>query len=439
MRFLYLLLFSPALLLAQTDPSYEAYKAWDQEHRASEYNSRMQSLFEVSAGWVVKWPDSKFAWQQRRNSLLSTQNHSAELWKQAGENLIRLNPPHTIASSVAYDWVAFHINLKEAEALIASEIAWHDSRQMPAKPSEPSLADLIDEANVNSGVFPSLCTLAWDQIQLKEFDAARATLARIRKWLDGDFRHYFDQDPLETFPDDEAKYFIYSAQLAQAEEKNADALAFYQRVVGNPYFRREYNRYVNETRALWKQMGGSDEGWVLFSAVPELPAGVPKGHRGVSFPPWIVLDFKLPELNAPGSDSRTWTLKDFEGKSTIVYLWASWCGPCWFHLPAIQSLYNAVKDRKDIQIVTLSVDEDRETLTAFMKDKGYTFPVIVSKAYADKLLPQTILGQHWIVDRTGSIRLVRVSSNFNGAAQAFVDESIYKLTQVSKDARSPAP
>jgi hypothetical protein len=61
MRFLYLLLFSPAFLLAQTDPSYEAYKAWDHEHRASDYHSRMQSLFEVSAEWVVKWPDSKFA------------------------------------------------------------------------------------------------------------------------------------------------------------------------------------------------------------------------------------------------------------------------------------------------------------------------------------------------------------------------------------------
>lgn len=186
-------------------------------------------------------------------------------------------------------------------------------------------------------------------------------------------------------------------------------------------------------------MGGSDEGCLVFSAGPELPARVPKGHRGVPFRPWIALDFKLPELNAPGPDSKTWTLKDFEGKSTMIHLWASWCAPCWQHLPAIQSLYNAIKARKDVQIVTLSVDEDREKLTAFMKDKGYTFPVIVSKAYADKLLPQMILGRHWIVDRTGSIRLVRVSSDFNGATQAFVDESIYKLAQVSTYTRSPAP
>jgi hypothetical protein len=116
----------------------------------------------------------------------------------------------------------------------------------------------------------------------------------------------------------------------------------------------------------------------------------------------------------------------------MVYLWASWCGPCWMHLPAIQTLHNTIKDRQDIRIVTLSVDEDREKLSSFMKEKGYTFPVAVSKPYADKLLPQMILGQHWIVDKTASIRLQRTSSNFNGADKAFIDEAIYKLTQVAK-------
>jgi hypothetical protein len=37
---------------------------------------------------------------------------------------------------------------------------------------------------------------------------------------------------------------------------------------------------------------------------------------------------------------------------------------------------------------SLSVDEDPAKLAAFVKSKGYTFPVMVSKAYAEKLLPQ---------------------------------------------------
>jgi peroxiredoxin len=145
---------------------------------------------------------------------------------------------------------------------------------------------------------------------------------------------------------------------------------------------------------------------------------------------WVALDYKLPKLNLPGLGSETWTNADFEGKATMVYLFASWCGPCWRHLPAIQAIHERVKDRQDLQMVALSVDEDQEELAAFMKGKKYTFPVMVSKEYAKQLLPQMILGQTWIVDKTGSIRLQRTSGV--GGTQAEVDEALYKLNQVSK-------
>ena len=77
--------------------------------------------------------------------------------------------------------------------------------------------------------------------------------------------------------------------------------------------------------------------------------------------------------------------------------------------------------------MTLSVDEDRQKMASFMKEKGYSFPVLVSKAYVDTVIPHVTLGQSWIVDRTASVRLWRAGP-FVGSDQAFVDESIYKLT-----------
>ena len=431
MRLIWLVTLAPFLLQAQPDPATETYRAWVQQHSGEDLKTRAQSLLDVSADWVVKWPDSRLAWTSRRNSLLETQSGSPELWKQVDENLIRVNPPHTFAASAAYDWVAAHVNLKDAENLVVSEIAWLDGRPQPTSSAPPSLADLVDEAQFGSRVFGPLCTLASAQIQLKEFDGARATIARIRAWLDGDFKLHFDQDPLETVPDYEAKVPILSAQLAQAEGRSVDALAFWQKLITDPYFHREYGGFVKETRALWNQLGGAEEGWAAFSRVPALPTGVPAGNAGTSYPPWVALDYKLPELKLPGLDARTWTNTDFEGKSTFVYLWASWCAPCWMHLPVIQATYDATKDRRDIQIVTLSVDEDKEKLSAFMSDKKYTFPVVVSKAYADRLLPRMILGQSWIVDKTGTIRLQR-TSGVVGRPHAEVDEAIYKLVQVSK-------
>jgi peroxiredoxin len=419
------------LLEAQRDPVFEAYKAWDLQHPRLDPKARIQSLLEVSSEWVKRWPDSKLAWEERRNALVGSQSASAELWKEVDENLIRLKPAHTFASIAAYDWVTAKVNLQDAETLIASEIEWLDSRPRPTRSTQPTLADVIDEAQFSSGIFSALCTLASAQIQRREFDSARATIGRLRNWLDGDFNRNFDQDPLEVFPDYQAKHFILSAQLAEAEGRNMDALASYQQVVANPYFRREYQGFVAETHSLWNRMGGTGEGWLMFSKIPPLPAGVPSGHSGISFLPWTTLDYKLPQMKLPSLDSLTWTKSDFEGKTTFVYLWASWCGPCWPNLPAIQALYDTTKDRRDIQVVTLSVDEDQAKLATFMKEKKYTFPVMVGKAYTDALLPRMILGQTWIVDRTGSIRLQRTSNNFSGREQAEVDEAVYKLLQVS--------
>ncbi|HLK69060.1 MAG TPA: TlpA disulfide reductase family protein [Bryobacteraceae bacterium] len=421
MKLLSLLAVLPLLLTAQPDPAYEAYQAWQQQHRTSDY----KALYEASTEWTTKWPDSRFAWQQRRDSLLQTQNRSAELWKVVDENLIRLSPQHTYASLAAYDWVTYGINLKEAEALISAEIAWQEARPKPAAAADATLADRIDEAGFSSRLFDPLCTLARAEIQLKEFDRARIAIQRIHSWLEGDFKHYYDPDPLETFPDYGSKYFTISAELAEAEGRKADALAFYRRVITDPYYRREYRGYLKQTRTLWDEMGGTPEGWKVFSEVPPLPAGVPAGHLGTSFFPWVALDYKLPPLEGA----------HFEGKTTLVYLWTSSCAPCWATLPAIQTVHNTVKNRNDLQVITLNVDDDKERSEAFMRQKGYDFPVVIGKTYAKKVLPEMIIGQIWIVDAGGAVRLQRTGNTFNGREQALVDETIYKMSQVSRSVR----
>jgi hypothetical protein len=122
----------------------------------------------------------------------------------------------------------------------------------------------------------------------------------------------------------------------------------------------------------------------------------------MGYPPWVKVDYKLPPMQVADLDSRTWTNRDFEGKTTIVYLWSSRCGPCSPNVGAIQLLSERVKSRRDVQVVTLSVDEERDSLAALMKQKGYTFPVLASKQYVQTVLPQFALGQLWIVDGAGA-------------------------------------
>lgn len=442
MRVLFLVA-AAAVLAAQGDPAGDAYRIWDAAQHGVDSRTRAQHLLDVSAEWVAKWPDSDFAWGERREALVSLRSTSAELWKQVDENLMRLRPPHTFAVMAASDWVTSGVNVEAAERLLLDEIAWEDSRPRPAQKASPTLADLVDQADFTSGRFVMLCTLARAQIHLKQFDQARAAIEQVQRWLGDDFRLHHDTDPLEAFPDYEAKYFQLSAELAMAEGRKVDALAFYHAYLANPYYRREFGSPgpMNSLNHLWKEIGGTDVGWTAFSAVPPLPPDVPVGWRGgrfrawanVVYSPWVKVDYKLPPMQIADRKSRTWTNGDFQEKTTIVYLWSSWCAPCWPALNAVQILADRVKGRPDVQLVTLSVDEDRDKLSAFMQQKGYTFPVLASKPYVQTVLPQFMLGQFWIVDGSGSVRLQRTNSSiFAGAEEAHVQELLYKARQFLK-------
>lgn len=324
-------------------------------------------------------PGTVFNWEQRRSVLLQTQNGSPELWIETDRNILRLRPPHTFAMQAASDWVGHHINLREAEALIASEIQFEEERPEPVISDPPKLGELIHQAHFSTRLFEPLCLLAAAQIELREFGAAHATLGRIEQFLDGDFKRFFDEDSFGGVPEYRSKYEALAAELGRAEGKTVES-----------------------------------------------------GARGASFAPWVKLNFPLPDLAVPGVDGRVWTRADFQNKATLIYLWATWCGPCWAELPVIQMIQDTVKGRDDLQVVALSVDEDVDPVKAFLKEKGYTFPVMVSKPFAESLAPYMKIGDKWIVDRAGAVRLERFGASRPGQKQAAVDEAIYKMTQVFK-------
>ncbi len=439
MRFLFFLA-TAALLAAQTDPAMDAYRAWEASQSGVDSQIRTLRLLDASADWVAKWPDSTFAWNQRRSALISIRSKSAELWKQVEENLMRLGPAHPAAWTAAMDWVAAEVNLEDAEKLLLNEMAWTQSRSRPAPKANPTLTDLLDEATFTTGWFAMADSLARAQILLKQFDAARETIDRIKSWLDGDFRTHYDQDPLEAFPDYQAKYFDLSARLAAAEGRKADALAFYHAYLANPYYHREYGSPgpMNSVRPLWNELGGSESGWTAFSTVPPLPAGTPVGQRGSRFPawanvvyyPWVKVEYQLPPMQLADLNGRTWTNQDFQGKTTIVYLWSARCPSCSPALNVVQALAGRLQSRPDVQILTLNVDQDLDKLAEFMKTKSYTFPVLPGRPYVQTVLPQFLIGQFWIVDGSGKVRLQRQQSGIlSGVEEAYVQELLYKARQ----------
>jgi peroxiredoxin len=81
-------------------------------------------------------------------------------------------------------------------------------------------------------------------------------------------------------------------------------------------------------------------------------------------------DFTLPSL----SGTKV-SLRSFRGKAVLLNFWATWCPPCRSEMPILEKLH---RDFAASGFTVLAVsDEDRSTVQKYMKEFGYTFPVLL--------------------------------------------------------------
>src|ERR1039457_6439965 len=86
--------------------------------------------------------------------------------------------------------------------------------------------------------------------------------------------------------------------------------------------------------------------------------------------------------------------------------------------------------RPDVQAISLSTDENPAIVERFMKERKFNFPVLVSKSYVERVLPEVSMGQTSLVDQSAAIRLQR--RNVPYLEKVWVDEALDKLNHPPK-------
>lgn len=124
------------------------------------------------------------------------------------------------------------------------------------------------------------------------------------------------------------------------------------------------------------------------------PQGIQKGQRAP--------DFELKDLQG-----QTVKLSDFQGKKVMINFWATWCPPCRVEMPHMQKFY-ADYNKQGVVILAVNLtptEENADSVLAFVKDYGLTFPVVLDEegttiqTYQVVAYPTT-----YVIDSNGVIR-----------------------------------
>ena len=106
-------------------------------------------------------------------------------------------------------------------------------------------------------------------------------------------------------------------------------------------------------------------------------------------------------------DDKPISLADYHGKVVFLNFWATWCPPCQREMPEIQKLSEKYQNSEDIAILTVLMpggqEMDAAGIKKFLKEKGFTMPVIFDDGRLSSSFQITSLPTTYMFDRDGNV------------------------------------
>lgn len=276
-------------------------------------------------------------------------------------------------------------------------------------------------------------TLSDAYLKLNRTQNSLDALTEMRKLLD---QHKPDsgtnQIDKRMWDDQYSGYWNKMGQIAEKQGRKLDALSYFQNQIRSSSIPVNTNPAARQAKTLWTDLGGTTAAWDAWFA--NLEVAKPKSIATANvISDWTDKDTVLPTFQLADTNGKSWMLTNLQGKVTLVNLWATWCAPCKQELPLLQSLYEKVKDRSDVQVLTFNTDDNPGLIEQFMKENKYTFPVLPARAYVDALVPSLSIPRNWIVNKEGVLK--RESVGFGSSSKGdWVDKMLDTMVKANSTA-----
>ncbi|MDU4696256.1 MAG: TlpA disulfide reductase family protein [Paenibacillus sp.] len=116
-----------------------------------------------------------------------------------------------------------------------------------------------------------------------------------------------------------------------------------------------------------------------------------------------------PAFSLPGLDGKTYEVGGKRDKVLLLNFWASWCDPCKEEAPELKALAEKYQDSLDIYAVNVTLYDKLDEAKAFVKEYGYTFPVLLDeKEEVYRMFNGIAFPTNVLIDEQGVIRDVIV-------------------------------
>jgi len=414
----------------QADESFEIVRErWGKTHKepedqkdASAWTKYRQEYREALRGWMRSYPDNDYLAHYAWFDAISDEDTISEKGVVAAlDDYVRANDEQPQPFAWNYlNAASFLLNRKWQPERALTLL--HRAMTLLVKQKELAKKnDLLTDAELKGNE-------EMEASQEKAIVSLRLQAAKLtRKPKEATALKPLIEAPLPKKKEDHSGYWWNRASLALLENRKVDALAFYQlalqtRVQAPQAWRgKKPDRLMEEAQKLWKEMGGSEVAWDVWSK-PQVEKG-----QELTDGRWEKATKALPWFELSDMTGKTWRMKELGGKSVLINVWATWCGPCRAELPHLQKLYEKVKDRSDVQILTFNYDDNPGVITPYMKENGFSFPVLPAYDFVTGVLDSIAIPQNWIVDPKGVWRWTQFGF---GGDPAWEESMLRKLESV---------